>query len=160
MCVLTCVVHEPARVGLPAATLRSIGCERGALVALEHVAGRMNRKLAWHEGPDPFSKRDELALYVLEVGFSVMSRPEEANREAAREKLAASVLALYLDELDAFEAELAAVQANLAGATTPATSPAPAGLPLSGARDMFTGEARMPSYSDAPAPRSDQRSLF
>lgn len=162
MCILACILDEPARCGLTADKLRAIAAAQGSVAALEQVAGRTNHKLDWMEGVDNWTKRDELALVVVDVGYARMRRPAEADNEAARQALARSILTPYLEALDHHEAELAEVQASLAEHLKPAAAPAPAStLPISGVRDMFTGDARMPAAAMADRDaRPDQRRLF
>lgn len=167
--MLTALVDDPARVGLTAGELRAIAAGHGAAAALDQVAQRTGHPLEWcegrHRGLPNFP--DELTVIAPLVGFATIGRPvDEASRERGRSAVARALLARYLEELDTFEAELAATQANLAEhlrpKRRPADPPAPvAPLPAGGLRDMFTGEARMPVYSDEPRERrSDQRRLF
>lgn len=185
--MLSCILDDPLRVGLDAATIRSSYTKRGALGTWEQFAIRAGRPLEWMEGRlrGMADWPDELTLIVVHVGYATMTRPAgEADRERAREALAAAVLGMYVEELDKFEAELEATKAKLPahlrgdrrerqappddryppdhGDRPDAPPPARvAPIPAGGLRDLFTGEERPPVYPDEPAPtRPPQRRLF
>lgn len=185
--MLSCILDDPLRVGLDAATIRSSYAKRGALATWEQFAIRAGRPLEWMEGRLRGLPQfpDELTLIVVHVGYATMTRPaDEADRERAREMLAAGVLRMYLEELDKHEAAVEEAKAQLPahlrgdrrerqappddryppdhGDRPDAPPPARvAPIPAGGLRDLFTGEERPPIYNDEPPrDRPPQRRLL
>lgn len=175
MVTLTCLLDDFAKVGLDGATIRRVYEKRGAIGALETIAGRTNRKLEWLEGVQrgTYPPRDELTVIAVFIGYCTIRRPEsEEQRALGREHVARSLLEMYVLALEEHERAIAAEMEKLPEHLRPRPReeappvddrppPPVAPLPAGGLKDLFTGEVRQPVYNDEPPrDRPPQRRLL